>query len=185
MSPPTPLCMPGWAKMPAELLIARISDRAKLLWAVLERHQGGQGASWPSRAHLAGHLGCSVDSVDRAIAELVDKGWLVVERSPGGRYAPNLYVVIHNDRTGAAVTASNGRTRDPVEASTAAPVRPATAAPVRHRRNSREGATEGHSTAQGATARVCELGHPKGADGTCCPDHDAQRPIWPVAVTQK
>ena len=178
-------CMPGWAKVPAELLTAPISDRAVRLWSVLERHQGGSGAAWPSRPHLAEHLGCSLDSIDRALAELEADGWLVIQRGRG-RANPNLYAVIHRPRTGAAITHLNGRTGAAISEEKAAPVRRLKAAPVRP-----EGAVvEGdltHPSAQGATARAnpnaCSLGWPIAGDGSCCPEHDiGQIPMWPAAV---
>ena len=189
MSAPTPMCMPGWAKVPAELLIAGVSDRAKLLWAVLERHQGAGAESWPSRSHLAEHLRCSRWSLERAIDELEASGWIRVQRSAGGRTKTNRYVVIHNGGTGAPVSDVNGCSPAPDQLETGAPVHPLTGAPVHPRRNSKEGATGGPSTAQGATARpreTCELGRPVAEDGSCCPEHDyGQIPMWPVAVNQR
>lgn len=185
MTEPTPMCMRGFARVPAELLLARISDRAKLLWAVLERHQGSRPDSWPSRSHLAQHLGCSRWSLERAITELEASGWLQVQRSAGGRTRTNRYVVIHNGSTPAPVSGPNGSTRAPDQLQTGAPVHPLTGAPVHPRRRGRE-LHSGNSSAQGATARVCQLGRLVAEDGSCCPEHDyGQIPMWPVAVSQK
>jgi hypothetical protein len=181
---PTSICMRGWAKVPAELLTAGLSDRAKLLWVVLERHQGARPDSWPSRSHLAEHLGCSLPSLKRVIAELEASGWIRVQRSAGGRTRTNRYVVIHNGVTHAPVSTRNGFTGDPVGPETGSPVNPLTGSPVTPRKSSRE-LHSGNSSAQGATARVCELGRLIADDGSCCPEHDyGQIPMWPVAVSQ-
>jgi hypothetical protein len=56
---------------PEWVLDAAVSDRAVRLFAVLNRYAGTNETAWPSRKTLAERLGCSVDSVDRALAELV------------------------------------------------------------------------------------------------------------------
>lgn len=67
--------------IPEELLRHQhVPDRAKLLYALLQSYLGGQGAIFPSRSTLAGSLGCSEDSIDRATRELVEWGYLDVIR---------------------------------------------------------------------------------------------------------
>ncbi len=121
--------MVGFAQVPAELLDARISDRAKVLWSVLDVHQRDNGDSWPSRDHLAEHLGCSIDSVDRAAAELRDAS-LIEIKVGRGRGNTNRYRLL--DRP------EKGRSRAAISAEKAAPVRSEKAAPVRPRNIDRE-----------------------------------------------
>lgn len=72
-----------------------LSDRAVRLFGVLDRHVGAEEACWPSRARLAELMGCSVDSVDRAKAELVAAQAITVERrvTDAGDRDTNLYVL--------------------------------------------------------------------------------------------
>lgn len=69
-----------FATTPEWILDAEISDRAVRLFGVLNRYVGAHNSAWPSRKTLAARLRCSSASVDRAIAELVRIGALVVER---------------------------------------------------------------------------------------------------------
>jgi hypothetical protein len=80
---------------------AKLSDRAIRLFAVLDRH-AWSGSHHPSRADLGRLLRCSVDSVDRAIAELEKAEALEVERRPvaADRNLTNLYTVVHDDPVG-------------------------------------------------------------------------------------
>lgn len=74
-----------------------LSDRAVRLFAALDRAAGSDDSCYPSRADLAAKLSCSVDTIDRAKAELVDAGALEVEHRtvcrPGQkpRHTSNLY----------------------------------------------------------------------------------------------
>ncbi len=72
-----------------------LSDRAVRLFAVLDRYANDDGTCWPSRVTLAAKMGCSVDSLDRAKAELVDAGALEVVHRTGADGAPtsNLYIL--------------------------------------------------------------------------------------------
>jgi hypothetical protein len=62
--------------VPYSLLDAPVSDRALRLWGLL----AVSGVLAPARAQLAAALGCSVSSIDRAVGELVDAGYLAIER---------------------------------------------------------------------------------------------------------
>jgi hypothetical protein len=62
-----------------------ISDRAVRLWALLDRYAAGKDAVSLTREVLAADLGCSLDSIDRALAELVRAGWLTHNAARGGR----------------------------------------------------------------------------------------------------
>tara|TARA_Y100001963_G_scaffold147955_1_gene225011 strand:- start:479 stop:913 length:435 start_codon:yes stop_codon:yes gene_type:complete len=81
-----------FATVPEWILFGELSDRAVRLFAVLQRHDGEQGA-FPSRKRLATILACSLDSVDRAVKELEQQN-IVIRHSrfneSGGRRS-NLY----------------------------------------------------------------------------------------------
>ena len=61
-----------------EWVLVDASDRAIHLYARLNRYANKGGECWPSRSTLAEHLGCSVESIDRAVKELVKIGALEV-----------------------------------------------------------------------------------------------------------
>jgi len=71
-----------FAIIPEWLIDSPISDRGVRLYAILCRYADSDGYSWPSRSTLAKRLGRSVDSLDRAVKELVEAEVLEVE----GRY---------------------------------------------------------------------------------------------------
>src|SRR5271154_4034073 len=65
-----------------------LTDKAVRLFCVLDRYANDSGRAFPGRTKLAERLGCSPNSLDRALAELVEVGALVVEsryREDGGR----------------------------------------------------------------------------------------------------
>ena len=73
-----------------------LSDKAVRLYLVLDRHADRDTRDCiPSRARLAGKLGCSVKTVDRALAELVAARAITVERrvDAAGDPTSNRYVV--------------------------------------------------------------------------------------------
>ena len=61
-----------YATIPEWILYAEISDRAVRLFVTLSRYVGANDKGWPSRKTLAKKLKCSVASIDRATAELVE-----------------------------------------------------------------------------------------------------------------
>lgn len=90
-----------FAQLPEWILFhPDLSDRAVRLFAVLDRFAGDSTDCWPSRAKLAERMGCTVDTIDRAKAELVKAGAIEVEHrtvcKPGGkpRHTSNLYVLV-------------------------------------------------------------------------------------------
>ena len=107
-----------FARLPEWVLNAPLSDRAVRLFAILLRYADQGGTAWPSRATLARRLRpapsplpaawrpLSVDSVDRAVAELVAAGAVRVERNggkPGDPFRSNTYRLLRPpSRTGAA-----------------------------------------------------------------------------------
>lgn len=135
-------------------------SRAVHLYALLRRYTDVDGLAWPSRATLASRLGCSTDTVDRAVAALERIGALTVERRFGADGAPtsNLYV-LH------AVPQPVGNPVDD-EGGVAAPVRlgsrtvaEGVAAPVR---TEREPLNESQRT---------DPPYPPAAAGGSCPTH--------------
>lgn len=101
------------------VITAEISDAAFRVYSMLLRFGGTSGCRMPSRALLGRRLHRSVDSVDRALRELVSAGIVRIEhRHDGRQFRSNRYHV----RTSAPVvsTASEGGGRK----SAATPARP-------------------------------------------------------------
>lgn len=123
-----------FAIVPEWIIDAPLSDCAFRVYAVLLRYGQTSGQRMPSRATLARRLHKrSVDTVDRAMKELVALGAVVVERRrDGSQNLTNRYHVRTScrGRTGAAT---------PAEAASAAPVEVG-AGPI-------DAATGGHETA--------------------------------------
>ena len=90
-----------WAIVPEWVLDAPDSDRAVRLYGMLGRYADRNGASYPSRRTLAERLRCSVDSLDRAVRELVTVGALEIapRNNERGDQTSNLYML----KTGAPV----------------------------------------------------------------------------------
>lgn len=84
-----------FAVVPTWVILSSISDRAVRLYAVLRRYADRDGACWPSRSRLAGDMRCSVDSIDRALAELVGICALTIthRRDASGAPTSSLYTV--------------------------------------------------------------------------------------------
>lgn len=97
--------------VPEWIIDAEVSALAVRVWAVLRSYaDNGSGEAWPSRSTLAKRCLVSVDSVDRALKELVKVKALMITRRKGQNGEPltNLFrLVIHND---AAVRRQGGRT---------------------------------------------------------------------------
>lgn len=72
-----------------------ISDRGKVVYALLDDYASGERKPFPSRATLAGSLGCSLNSIDRALRELADAGWITKQtrRRPDGGCTSNEYTL--------------------------------------------------------------------------------------------
>ena len=89
-----------FARVP-ERLLGLVSDRAVHVYAMLDRYAGQDGHAFPFRSTLATRLECSVDSIDRALAELVGAECLVIEsgQASGSR---NRYTLTATYRTHAA-----------------------------------------------------------------------------------
>jgi hypothetical protein len=139
-----------FARIP-ERLLDRVSDRALRLYAMLDRYAGADGLAFPFRSTLAERLGCSVDSVDRALAELVAADALEVAsgKATGTR---NHYRVLATYRTSAAPPAAPMRQGS---GTSAAPP----AAPMRHRSRAIE--------REPTTTFIAPLGTRRSACDTC------------------
>lgn len=85
----------NFAMIPECVLDAEISDRAVRLFACLARYANGAGRAFPGRKTIAARLRCSVDSVDRAMAELISIDAVRVERQDrkdGSQTSNNYYL---------------------------------------------------------------------------------------------
>jgi hypothetical protein len=88
-----------YAQVPEALLFdPEYSSHAKTVWGILDRHidnRAGsvgtetEGVAFPARKTLAGYMGVSLDTVDRALAELRLGGWLTTTHRGQGRTALN------------------------------------------------------------------------------------------------
>jgi hypothetical protein len=100
--------------VPEWIIDAEVSALAVRVWAVLRTYaDNGSGEAWPSRSTLARRCRVSVDSVDRALKELVKVKALRITRRKGQNGEPltNLFrLVIHTD---AALRRRGGRTGAP------------------------------------------------------------------------
>lgn len=84
-----------FAQVPEWLLYSGVSDRAVRVFAVLDRHADREGRAFPGRPKLAALVGCHVNSLDRAIAELRDAGALVTTaryRDDGSRSSSDYWL---------------------------------------------------------------------------------------------
>lgn len=95
-----------FAQIPTALLHSDVSPRAKLLFAFLwDYAQRDTGRATPSRKRLAADLAVSVDTLDRAVAELVKAGWLAVRArvtKEGDRTSNEYRLLVGGGRTDAA-----------------------------------------------------------------------------------
>ncbi len=83
-------------KLPTRVLAnPALSDRAIRLYGVLANYQGAKAYGWALRSTLAGVLGCSVKSVDRASRQLIDAGELQITQrtGPDGSLISSLYAL--------------------------------------------------------------------------------------------
>ena len=102
-----------FATIPEWVLDAEVSDRAVRVYCALSRYANEDGACWPSRATLAQRLRCSLDSIDRALVELVALGAIEKQQRlhDYGDNDTNIYLL--GSRTGAAPSPQWIRLRTP------------------------------------------------------------------------
>jgi hypothetical protein len=89
--------LPRYGRVPRLLLRdPDITARAKVLYGLLDDYAGPEGRAFPSRAKIADSLGCSTDTVDRAVRELETRGWLhrEVRRRDDRTYDSTLYSLL-------------------------------------------------------------------------------------------
>lgn len=106
--------LPRFGRVPRGLLRdPHVPDRAVRLYGLLDDYAGAHDQPFPKRATIAASMGCSVDTVDRAIAALEAAGWLVRQprwRDDGGQ-SSNLYLLAAEpDQGGAAEMRPPSRT---------------------------------------------------------------------------
>lgn len=100
-----------FAIVPVWVIESPLSDRAVRLYAYLARKADNEtGQCWPSRPTMAKVLGCSVDTLDRAVAELVSAGAVTKgeRRDAKGEQTSNLYTVRRLDPQGGRTHAAGG-----------------------------------------------------------------------------
>jgi hypothetical protein len=106
-----------FALVPEWVIDTDISDAAFRVYSLLLRYGNTSGQRMPSRKLLAVRLHRSVDTIDRAVRELVDTGLLRVEhRRAGRRNLTNRYHLTTTDPTGPRST--GGRTSAPTPSAT-------------------------------------------------------------------
>ena len=135
-----------FGRVPTWLLDAAVSDRAIRLFALLTRYADREGRGFPGRRVLADRLRCSVDSIDRALRELVTAGALRVEErwnvdGDGGRLTNDYFLLEQRaEDPGRTDAAPPGRTgaAPPGRTDAAAPGRDVAAAPAAAMRPLRE-----------------------------------------------
>jgi hypothetical protein len=73
-----------FAQLPDGLVTdARISANAVRVWARLDKYAGRDGRAFPARETLAEDIAMSARGVSRALAELIDTGWITRESRDG------------------------------------------------------------------------------------------------------
>lgn len=73
-----------WAMVPDTLIRSGLSDRAVRVYALLVRYANGDRRAWPRQTVLAQKLDCSRATVERAVRELREEGWVTTERREAG-----------------------------------------------------------------------------------------------------
>lgn len=113
-----------FALVPEWVLLSRVSDRAIRVYAVMASRWAdrGDGSCWPSRSTIAATLGVSVDTVDRALADLVKHGAISIipRHHDSGAQTSNGYV-LHRVLPGRNIAAPQPQTCPPPSRNIAAP----------------------------------------------------------------
>jgi hypothetical protein len=159
-----------FGRVPTWLLEAEVSDRAVRLFALLTRYADQEGRGFPGRRTLAERLRCSVDSIDRALRELVGAGAVRIEErwdvdGDGGRLTNDYHLLEHQHqdpgRSSAAPPSRMGA------APPAAPVRPQREREPGERESDPDG--EDHPERPKSPAAASLGGGPLGVGRTCPP----------------
>lgn len=165
----------SFAQTPEALLRDRaVSDRAVRLWGLFDRIAAGREQAIGSRLRLAGVLGCSPSSLDRARRELEAAGWLGVERVDG---EPSHYTV-HDVPTYPQGVVMVGDTRMGVVTGEQTPSSPVTSPPsslvTTEERVSTGEKRDTPPTPRAAGGVRCGQGHERPVRG-CCARRDRER----------
>jgi hypothetical protein len=136
-----------FAMVPDWILRAPISDRALRVFGLLARYADRGNEAFPARSTLARALRTSVDSVDRAMKELVALGVVTIEQRhrEAGDQTSNLYRLRFLEHVGAAHLRHPSHT-DAAPGSRTPAATPA--APVRHRTITKGTRTSGKDGAE-------------------------------------
>lgn len=111
--------MNPYGRVPEWLLDSDASDKGIRLYATLSRYGNGTGQIFPGIPELAERMGCSEDSIMRAIKELENVEALTVKRGRGRGHS-NRYHLTGDDtprkpRTGAAFTSTKRPQTQPIK----------------------------------------------------------------------
>jgi DNA-binding transcriptional MocR family regulator len=68
------------------LLDDRLSDTAVRVYGLIFRWERKRRVPYAGRKSLAAQVGCSLDTIDRAIRLLENTGWITVEERPGKQH---------------------------------------------------------------------------------------------------
>ncbi|MFD1673671.1 helix-turn-helix domain-containing protein [Alicyclobacillus fodiniaquatilis] len=88
----------GYFTVPNGIYEMQIGGHAKAVYVYLCRRADSEGQSFPGYGTIAGEVGFSRSTVQRAVNELINAGLLLKEvrgRKENGEFYPNLYTVIH------------------------------------------------------------------------------------------
>lgn len=69
-----------WAPVPEELLRSGLSPRAIQTYGMLLRYADTDRRAWPRQSTLAADLKCSLPTIERAVRELRETGWITMRR---------------------------------------------------------------------------------------------------------
>jgi len=100
-----------WAKVPEALIYSELSANAVRIYAAFMRHGSDPTNCYPSYARLAELCHMGQTTVRRAVAELVEAGWIEIEHryDADGRQTSNGYHIhLDPDSTGGVSTGGQG-----------------------------------------------------------------------------
>lgn len=86
-----PVSAGGFTQVPNVLLKSKLSANAKVVYAQLLSYAWTNDKCYPGQERMADDLGSTKSTVNRAIIELQETGWLEVERRGQGK--TNIYTL--------------------------------------------------------------------------------------------
>ena len=86
-----PVTAGGFTQVPNILLRSSLTSNAKVVYAQLLAYAWTNDRCYPGQERMADDLGSTKSTVNRAVLELQDTGWLEVERRGQGK--TNIYVL--------------------------------------------------------------------------------------------